>query len=99
MTTEKAIEILDKLIRGSVATLHSRSGIEALEMAIKAMERRRQIQRVIEILREMSAKYTEMYLETAPDTEDHILDRVKYRTAADIYANAANMAMVPFKGE
>lgn len=35
---ERAIEVLDKLIRGSVATLHSRSGIEALEMAIEALE-------------------------------------------------------------
>lgn len=38
MTTERAIEILDKLTRGSIATLHHRSGIEALVMAIKALE-------------------------------------------------------------
>ena len=43
MTPERAIEILNKLTRGSVATLHSRSGIDALEIAIKALERQRWI--------------------------------------------------------
>lgn len=96
MTPERAIEILNKLIRGSVATLHHRSGIDALEMAIKALERQEQL---IRALHEMSVKYAEMYLDTAPDTEDHILDRVRYRAAADIYAKAANMATVLLKEE
>lgn len=38
MTAKEAIEILDKLTRGSIATLHHRSGVEALVMALKALE-------------------------------------------------------------
>lgn len=88
MTTKRAIEWL-RIIRLSV---DGRGYAEiALEMAIKALEQQIQIQRAIEVLHEMSAKYAEMDLDTAPDTDDHILDRIRYRAAADIYANAANM--------
>ena len=87
MTAERAIELLKDISRGyDVDTV----GV-AVEMAIEALERQIQIQRAIEVLHEMSAKYAEMDLDTAPDTDDHILDRIRYRAAADIYANAANM--------
>lgn len=95
MTTKRAIEWL-RIIR---IIVDGRCYAEiALEMAIEALERQSQIQRAIEALQEKSAKYAEMFLETDPDTDEHILDRIRYRAAADIYANSANMVKVLLKG-
>lgn len=93
MKEERAIELLEYLKGSEVGNVET--GI-ALDMAISSLCRQEQL---IRALLEMSVKYAEMYLDTEPDTEDHILDRVRYRAAADIYANAANMARVLLKGE
>ena len=95
MTTERAIKALKDIKSMFIGD----SPKIALEMAIKALERETQTKRAIEALNEMSAKYAEMYLDTVPDTDDHILDRVRYRAAADIYANAANMVKQLLRGK
>lgn len=89
MTAERAIKILK--FYGPGLCPDSYMVGEAFEMAIKALERQIQTKRAIEVLHEMSAKYAEMYLDTDPDTDDHILDRIRYREAVNIYANAANL--------
>lgn len=72
MKEERAIELLEYLKGSEVG--NGETGI-ALDMAISSLCRQEQL---IRALHEMSVKYAEMYLDTEPDTEDHILDRVRY---------------------